>query len=349
VERDVDIPETNEKTPARGVSIVPASLFMAATSALEKANLSPHRIIERAGLPMWHYSDPEALVPGTHYYRLYAAGARAFGSESFGGIVPSLLPIKSYGVVGRHIGHAVTIHDAIQTTTDDMNRLTTATRLRTAEYDGQFWWTYGQMMDTQEGSRQLELASISYMIDIVRLGAGPSWAPDKVGFHCARIPGVDRLEQFADADVRWGQRISGMEIPRSLLSRKITSTQPSTGHTTAGSLTDPEPADEFIPSLRQVIRSYLSFGNPPLAEIADAAGLGARTLQRRLAEEGLTYKKVVDQSRFQAAADLLRDPAITLTEISFQLAYSDPSHFHHAFRRWAGVTPSQYRLQLESE
>jgi AraC-like DNA-binding protein len=35
-----------------------------------------------------------------------------------------------------------------------------------------------------------------------------------------------------------------------------------------------------------------------------------------------------------------------LVEIAHQLGYFDQANFNRAFRRWAGVTPSEYRLQL---
>ena len=55
---------------------IPASLFTAVATGLEKLNVSADRLVEKAGLPMWHDEDPRTLVPGVHYYRLVGSGAR---------------------------------------------------------------------------------------------------------------------------------------------------------------------------------------------------------------------------------------------------------------------------------
>jgi AraC-like DNA-binding protein len=68
-------------------------------------------------------------------------------------------------------------------------------------------------------------------------------------------------------------------------------------------------------------------------------------LRRRLARDGLTYTELVEQARFQAATRLLEDTEAKITDIAFELGYGDPSNFTHAFHRWAGVSPRNYRRQ----
>jgi len=342
----LNISVSERKAVVGGVQQVPASLFSAVTSGLEKLNIPVDRLVENVGLPMWHYEDPRTLVPGVHYFRLFGAGARAFGSESCSGIFPGHLPIAAYGIVGRQITRTVTVYDSVRTACDTMNRITNISTYRAVENDGRLWWFRQRHQEADSGLRQVELMTIAYMIDIVRLGAGPDWRPEAIVFESDAIPGVERLEQFADADLRWRQGISGIEIPRSLLARRIGSSDPRVVCATDDPSAYQPPSDDFVPSLQQVIRSYLCFGQPRVEEIADAAGLGVRSLQRRLAREGLTFKRVVDQTRFFTATGLMHDPGIPLVEIAHYLGYGDQANFNHAFRRWAGVAPSEYRRQL---
>jgi AraC-like DNA-binding protein len=79
------------------------------------------------------------------------------------------------------------------------------------------------------------------------------------------------------------------------------------------------------------------------AAAAEAAGMSVRSLQRRLASEGLTFSQLIDEVRFEMAVPQLRDPDIRLTDIALSLGYSDPAHFTRAFGRWGGVSPSEYR------
>ncbi len=72
-------------------------------------------------------------------------------------------------------------------------------------------------------------------------------------------------------------------------------------------------------------------------------GLSRRTLQRRLAEQGITYKRLVDETREALARRYLENPQRSLTEITFLLGFSEQSAFTRAFRRWHGESPSDYR------
>ena len=73
-------------------------------------------------------------------------------------------------------------------------------------------------------------------------------------------------------------------------------------------------------------------------------------LRRQLAEEGATFRKILEQCRMRAAAHYLRRTnAFTLSEIAFRIGYSDQSNFTRAFSRWAGVAPNAWRRTVASD
>jgi AraC-like DNA-binding protein len=214
--------------------------------------------------------------------------------------------------------------------------------------DGEgLWWLRKRVQAADRaGRQQVELGALSYMLQTVRLGAGPDWAPEKIYLEAESLPSMARLRDFGNAAICEWQGVSGFLIPRSLFARSFPGERSSTLPLNASKLFSEAPSSEFPETLRQIVRSYLSFGHPRIEEIADVAGMGVRTLQRRLKKNGLTFKRVVDQTRFQVAADLLCDPYVELLDIAYQLGYSDQAHFNRAFRRFAGTSPTKYRLLL---
>ncbi|MDJ0945822.1 MAG: helix-turn-helix transcriptional regulator [Kiloniellales bacterium] len=76
--------------------------------------------------------------------------------------------------------------------------------------------------------------------------------------------------------------------------------------------------------------------------------LNARTLQRRLSHASTSYSRIVDELRFEKACCLLEGGDRSIAEIARALGYSDPAHFTRAFRRWAGMTPREYRQRGKS-
>nr|WP_321252739.1 AraC family transcriptional regulator ligand-binding domain-containing protein [uncultured Ruegeria sp.] len=100
------------------------------------------------------------------------------------------------------------------------------------------------------------------------------------------------------------------------------------------------------PGLRSRIEALLSNGLPgrilPAEEIASCLGMSKRTFARKLNEEGLGYREIVDELRCDLAKTYLKD-GINVSEISFILDYADSAAFSTAFKRWTGETPSAYR------
>jgi AraC-like DNA-binding protein len=102
----------------------------------------------------------------------------------------------------------------------------------------------------------------------------------------------------------------------------------------------------FSDSVRRAVAHLLIDGHPPIAGAAAAVGSSARTLQRELAREGLTYRRLVDEVRFHQARRLLSDPRLRLIDITDRLGFSDAGSFSRSFRRWSGMPPRVYRRRL---
>ena len=75
--------------------------------------------------------------------------------------------------------------------------------------------------------------------------------------------------------------------------------------------------------------------------------VSSSTLQRRLREYGVTYKELKIQAKLTQAKSLLMDSQLSLEKVSNQLGFCDASAFTKSFKTFIGVTPSQYRKQLD--
>ncbi len=95
--------------------------------------------------------------------------------------------------------------------------------------------------------------------------------------------------------------------------------------------------------VRRAIADALCDGAPNRDQVARRLGMSDRTLHRRLADEGLTFRQVAEHARREVAESLLRRPDHSLAEVAFLTGFSDQSAFHRAFKRWSGRTPQQFR------
>jgi len=101
-------------------------------------------------------------------------------------------------------------------------------------------------------------------------------------------------------------------------------------------------------AVRAAIRRELRGGDPGLDHVAKQLGMSPRTLQRRLGEAGEGYATVLDEMRTETAKAYLEDREIALSEIAYLLGFAEQSSFTRAFRRWTGVSPSEYRARTRS-
>ncbi|HKW39414.1 MAG TPA: helix-turn-helix transcriptional regulator, partial [Burkholderiales bacterium] len=90
---------------------------------------------------------------------------------------------------------------------------------------------------------------------------------------------------------------------------------------------------------------HLSSGEGTAEGTAKQLHMSARTLQRKLAEANTTYLQLVDGTRKDLALRYIEDPRRSVTDITFSLGFSQPSALTRAFKRWTGLSPSEYRTK----
>ena len=99
---------------------------------------------------------------------------------------------------------------------------------------------------------------------------------------------------------------------------------------------------EFDRAVQQLLVRLLPDGEVSADRVAQALHQSTRTLQRRLAERGMSWQQLLDRTREQLARQYLADPGLALAQIALLLGYSEQSAFTRAFKRWTGQTPAQY-------
>lgn len=82
---------------------------------------------------------------------------------------------------------------------------------------------------------------------------------------------------------------------------------------------------------------------PGIDVVAQRLKMPVRTLRHRLSEEQIGYQGILDEVRFALAREYLLETPLPQHEIASVLGYTDPGNFTHAFKRWCGVSPREFR------
>jgi len=97
--------------------------------------------------------------------------------------------------------------------------------------------------------------------------------------------------------------------------------------------------------VKDTLRRSLAGKRPTLQEVGRELGMGARTLQRRLTDAGITFQQVVEETRRELAHHFLKQRSVELSEAAFLLGFEDANSFFRAFHAWEGTSPSEWRTR----
>jgi AraC-like DNA-binding protein len=98
-----------------------------------------------------------------------------------------------------------------------------------------------------------------------------------------------------------------------------------------------------VDQVKWVLKRLLAGNHPDIFLVAKELGMGSRTLQRRITDEGSTFRQLLLEARHELAREYLAQSSVEINEAAYLLGYDDPNSFYRAFKTWEGTTPSHWR------
>ncbi len=177
-----------------------------------------------------------------------------------------------------------------------------------------------------------------------------------------RIPGAELWLDFPEPPqanryaalklpVRFDQPHSALICDRAFLDMQISSANPVMAEIGARQCDDLLNQMQSRTGISQQIRRSLLRAHGKFStqeEMAEHLNVSARTLRRRLGEEGTNYRQIVDEVRFELAKRYLQTSELSVSQIAELLAYEDPANFRRAFKRWSGASTQDWRRIVTS-
>jgi AraC-like DNA-binding protein len=153
------------------------------------------------------------------------------------------------------------------------------------------------------------------------------------------------LEMMPVVDREFGRAHNRLHFPRAMFDEPLPQADSHTLQMCIAQCDVLMQRNEQRRGITAVVRSKLfreSGRFPTLPEMAAELDVHPRTLRRQLAEEGTSFRALLNEARSALAVDLLCNVGLTVDQVSKRLGYTDTSTFCHAFRRWHGIPPGAY-------
>jgi len=308
-------------------------------------------LFTQAKLPRDILETPNALIPERSVWALLEKSANHEGIEGFGFLCGVQGAVTEIGDIRNWLASSPTLYDALRNFCRLVQEHSSQSNFWLSEFASETWFCREGIKEINIGRWQVEQYALTIMVQLIRLAAGPDWRPGKIRLQTDEVGGINETDLLNDAELYVAQPNTCIAIPKALLSQPLIESAhlPPVNLSAKTTMQTPnELVRDFVGSLRELLKGYLSKEDLQIESIAEIIGTSKRTLQRRLNEKGTSFSEVVSQTRFIIAKDQLENGDQKIIDIAYELGYQDPAHFSRAFYRWAGISPRQFRSHLHT-
>ncbi len=309
--------------------------------------LNRDALIEAAGLRGVDLSDGDARVSTSTQVALWQLLAKGISDPGFGVRMGASFKIREAGLLGYVMQYSATLQTALDRFVRYgrvLNDAVESTLERTDAHHVAISQTHPELGVGLPFAIDYRLAAL---LTVCRQITGVEIEPFEVAFaYDMRGSTIEHARCFR-CPLRFGRHTSrlvfaerDMHLPVRQGDETLAEYLSSHADQVLRSLVSGHSVSERV---RSAIWNTLSDGRPTLPRIASELDTPPRTLQRRLAEEGTSIQREVEEIRKGMAMALLRDRTVSIDEVAFLLGYPEPSTLFRSFKRWTGMTPQQYR------
>ncbi|RIJ17211.1 AraC family transcriptional regulator [Henriciella mobilis] len=313
--------------------------------------LDREALFRSCGLDMASPPDQTVMVSDTDYYSLLETIAEHERPDiGFHIRVSRSISCADLGAVGLAWKSAPDLRRSFRRM-DRYSRLyNTASSFELVENGDTYLWTHTRTTPDRLGMYLSNEGALATYVNICREATGAQNRPQAVQFRHQAIGSQKALEAHFRCPVTFGADVDAIVLPAARLDMPNLVGDESIWNFFASHVEENLPEEE-VPFERQLvlqIADLLTEGVPPLGQVAESLGMSARTLQRRLADSGVTYQNLVNQARLELAQSLMGETSYSLAEIAFLTGFSEQSAFTRAFKRWVGKTPGAFRSEVSA-
>lgn len=330
------------------IPIVRALLAKPYLDALEARGIPLGPVLSKSGLQRIDLSEAFAQIPLTSFLTFTHQVADALGNPC-AGLSIGAAQRADLGPIARHLFTlAQSLREAISIFCEAVIGFQEQTNVRLTS-SGRNW-----CIDYRIENVDIELArhdteySLAMLCRLIRRRVGDDWKPIEIHFEHHSPPHTQQMyERLFQSRVLFGQPINRILMPPDHLDDCV----PYLGGTIVDLLQqhlyalrhDMEQSRTVSHRVSQLISKHLGSEDFGVATIAPKMNMSVRTMQRKLAEEGTSFKQLVRRQRQRLATTLIRSgKATTMAEIAATLGYADQTAWSRAFKSWVGIPPGQY-------
>jgi len=317
--------------------------------AMARAGVELDSYFRDAGFDATLLEDPLARIEVGVYDRLQELALERTKDEALGLHMGENAGVAALGVAGHLAAQCRTLRDCTQVILAYF-RVLTDTQAPTLEETGEdaiIRYDFVRSAEPRINRLRAEFA-LTRFIAFGRMFAGPDATPEEVWFEHATPSYADEYRRVFGAPVHFGSSQTAMRFSRALLDARQFHWDPrlfQVLRTEADQALSQANRESMAGRIHDLVAYSDTDVRPEMADIARKLGMTERALRRKLADEGSSFRDVLDTALRERTMRLLANPALSLQEVAERAGFSEASALHRAVRRWTSLTPAQVRAR----
>ncbi|MGE7661299.1 helix-turn-helix domain-containing protein [Peribacillus sp. NPDC097197] len=313
---------------------------------LRQLGITANDVVQQAQLPLTILTAP--VVPTAQYLAIWQAYSDIMDDTAKGIIkLATVFEPAQYPPSVLATYHARDYRDALKRMAR-YKQLCPPEILRINEEDEHCTIELDWLNTEQSGPPLLVGITLAFLLELGRRGTGQPLMASSVEFS-QPMGDVQALEVYFGCPIQIGANGNRLTLHRRDLDRPFVSYNADLLEILTPVLDRSLGEHQRITPIREIvkwiIKRSLTGGRPDIQTIAKEMGMSDRTLQRRLTDEGRSFKHLLAEVRQEQARMYLTDISLDIKEVAFLMGYEDQNSFYRAFRQWEGVTPSHWRAE----
>jgi len=313
---------------------------------LESYGVDPLPVFKHAGLDPAQLHDAHSRYRNRNIEKAWLEAVRVTGDPCFGLRAAEFWHPTTWHALGIAWLASKTLKDGFERIVRYAAMLTSGAKAVLVASNGNYRFYIASSIPSLEPLPEEDTAVLAVFVHMARMSWGRDFKPTAVKLACPEPSCSDRIRDFFRCEVIFDadnyeliMRAADLEQPLPTANAELLA---ATDKVIAGYMAKLVRADISTRARAEILEALPS-GRISDEFIASTLNMSARTFQRRLKEEGTTFKRLLEEVRRELALQYIQNPSISITELSYLLGFSEPSSFARVFKSWTGQSPSAAR------
>lgn len=303
-------------------------------------------LYEAAGIEKGVFVPERDYLTEDQFYRLFNNARLQSNESAIGFLIGAQFSIGSFGLLSRALMSCATLGEVAQMLERYSVLVLPLIRFSSHETSEHFVLEVNALSRYPTLNQSMFEAIMACWDNIVMLLLGQRFFFEKIS---CRFEAPEYRQRYTDGfahEVEFATQRNLIYLKRSYAVLPLATANPidaiSTREECEKELIKSQQTQSLSDKVIDIVRYYLDV-SPSSSKIASRLNMTDRTLRRKLAQEGTSYRQLLKNVREEIAVYYLDETKLQVAEIALKLGYQETSNFRAAFKGWKGVSPRQWR------